>query len=246
MNSYEQKQEQRRDRLTAAADAQRNKAQAHLRIGFGGEEVTRIPLGQPILVGHHSEGRHRRHLERLESHARKGVEALKDAERLEQAAAAVGTAGVSSDDPDAIIKLKSELADAEQRHQSLKDRRKVNKNDVAAYELTNSGARIRSMKKRIEELEKSRSEQTTEFRVGAVTIIDDVEANRTKFIADRRPSTDVTDKLKSHGFRWSPSTGAWQRHRSAAALYWAKQVAQSLIPPAPTTSDATEPERIST
>lgn len=229
MNSYEQKQEQRRERLVATASSLREKANSHLRIGFGGEEATGIPLGQPILVGHHSERRHRRDLERLDNHVRKGVEALKDADRLDEAASAIGTGGISSDDPDAIIKLKRDLADAEGRHETLKRRRKANKGDVEAFELTNSSARIRSMKKRIEHLEKSRSEQTSEVRIGDVTILDDVEDNRTKFITDVRPSKDVIAQLKKHGFRWSPTNGAWQRHRSAAAVYWAKNIAQSLI-----------------
>lgn len=35
-----------------------------------------IPPGQPILVGHHSEGRHRRDLARADSHMRRGLEEL--------------------------------------------------------------------------------------------------------------------------------------------------------------------------
>jgi hypothetical protein len=38
------------------------------------------PMGQPVLVGHHSEGRHRRDLERADSHMRKGIEELGKAE----------------------------------------------------------------------------------------------------------------------------------------------------------------------
>lgn len=34
-----------------------------------------IPMGQPILVGHHSEGRHRRHLEKIDRKLGKAVEA---------------------------------------------------------------------------------------------------------------------------------------------------------------------------
>jgi len=33
-----------------------------------------IPMGQPILVGHHSEGRHRRDLKRIDSGMRKAIE----------------------------------------------------------------------------------------------------------------------------------------------------------------------------
>jgi|SRR5450755_4721239 len=35
-----------------------------------------IPMGQPILVGHHSEGRHRRDLARADSHMRHGLEEI--------------------------------------------------------------------------------------------------------------------------------------------------------------------------
>ncbi len=54
---------ERADRLTTRADAhyaqyQEKHAKAHAR-------ASRIPFGQPILVGHHSEGRHRRDLDRI-------------------------------------------------------------------------------------------------------------------------------------------------------------------------------------
>jgi Domain of unknown function (DUF3560) len=35
-----------------------------------------IPMGQPILIGHHSEGRHRRDLARADSHMRRGIEEI--------------------------------------------------------------------------------------------------------------------------------------------------------------------------
>src|SRR5579871_5217081 len=48
-----------------------------------------IPFGQPILVGHHSEGRHRRDLERIRSHTEKAIEAgEKKAHYAERAAIA--------------------------------------------------------------------------------------------------------------------------------------------------------------
>ena len=41
-----------------------------------------IPLGQPILVGHHSEKRHRKHLERIDNLQRKQNETFKDLEKI--------------------------------------------------------------------------------------------------------------------------------------------------------------------
>jgi hypothetical protein len=72
-----------------------------------------IPLGQPILVGHHSEGRDRRYRARFGRLYEKSFEALARARELSRRAAAVGTGGISSDDPDAIAKLGEQLAAAE-------------------------------------------------------------------------------------------------------------------------------------
>ncbi|MEU7092994.1 ParB/RepB/Spo0J family partition protein [Kitasatospora aureofaciens] len=57
--------EDRAGRAVAASDARRA---ASDRISDG------IPFGQPILVGHHSEGRARRDVERMHSHMRKSIE----------------------------------------------------------------------------------------------------------------------------------------------------------------------------
>lgn len=49
-----------------------------------------IPMGQPILVGHHSEGRHRRDLARMDTNMRRSIEAdqrAKDEQRLADGAA---------------------------------------------------------------------------------------------------------------------------------------------------------------
>ena len=59
-------------------------------------------MGQPILVGHHSERRHRRDLDRIHRNLERAMEAEKTAKELAYRAAAVGTGGISSDDPDAI------------------------------------------------------------------------------------------------------------------------------------------------
>lgn len=49
-----------------------------------------IPPGQPILVGHHSERRHRRDLDRMDSGMRKGVEESKKSEYYADRARSIG------------------------------------------------------------------------------------------------------------------------------------------------------------
>ena len=73
--------------------------------------LSHIPPGQPILVGHHSERRHRRDLEKSDRNMRKSVEAgEKAAYYAGRAASAAGNTAISSDDPDALDKLEKKLA----------------------------------------------------------------------------------------------------------------------------------------
>lgn len=110
MNDYEAKQEAKRQRLETAAQKARARASARFDKADLREERSGIPFGQPVLVGHHSERRHRRAIERAETNLRRGAEELRRSEELARRADAVGTGGVSSDDPDAVAKLEAELA----------------------------------------------------------------------------------------------------------------------------------------
>ena len=120
MNHYEAKQEARRERLERAADRADAQAAASFRRGDLREEVSGIPLGQPILVGHHSERRHRKAIERANNAMRAGIEASKRADELRAKAASVGEGGVSSDDPEAIEKLRAQLDTLERRQAFMK------------------------------------------------------------------------------------------------------------------------------
>src|SRR4030095_10447651 len=104
MNRYEEKLEARRERLLARAEKHRAISEASFKRV---ERITSmIPLGQPILVGHHSERRARKDQERIHNGMRKGIDEGKYADNLEARAEGVGTAGISSDDPEAVVNLK--------------------------------------------------------------------------------------------------------------------------------------------
>ena len=118
MNEYEEKQEARRKRYKKKAEqlkeeAERLHDQAH-------KMAEAIPFGQPILVGHHSEKRDRRYRERIHNTFGKSFECLDKSEYYEQKATAVGTGGISSDDPDALVKLKEKLESMKRSHALMK------------------------------------------------------------------------------------------------------------------------------
>ena len=118
MNSYEAKQAARKARYeTRAAQAQQ---QADTRHAQAQEMAQAIPFGQPILVGHHSERADRRYRERVNQGYQKSYALQKQAEHYADKADAVGKGGISSDDPDAIAKLKAQLAQLQAKQDVMK------------------------------------------------------------------------------------------------------------------------------
>lgn len=95
----------------------------------------------------------------------------------------------------------------------------------APYALSNNNANIRRTRERIAELEKRQTEEPPEgWAFGGGNVVVNAEINRLQIIFDGKPGEDMRDTLKSHGFRWAPSQGAWQRQLTANALYAAKHI----------------------
>ena len=80
-----------------------------------------IPFGQPILVGHHSEKRHRRDADRIHTSMGKSIEHSKTAEYYKDKLATMeANTSISSDDPDALIKLTEKLTGMEECQEYMK------------------------------------------------------------------------------------------------------------------------------
>ncbi len=82
-----------------------------------------IPFGQPILVGHHSERRHRNALDKADNNMRKGVEEADKRDRLSSRAAGIESQlenTIFSDDHDAIEKLEAKIAKLETQREGYK------------------------------------------------------------------------------------------------------------------------------
>ena len=90
-------------RATAAADAVDN------------HHARQIPLGQPILVGHHSEARHRKTIASFEATIGKSVQASRAAEEQADRARNAGYA-IQVGDDDAVSALRDKLNKAEAEH----------------------------------------------------------------------------------------------------------------------------------
>lgn len=97
------------------------------------------------------------------------------------------------------------------------------------YELQNNNANMKRVKERIADLERRAASPAPEgwtFDGGSVEV--NVEENRLQIFFDARPDEETRAALKSNGFRWARSVGAWQRQLTDNAVYAAKRV----VPPA--------------
>ena len=95
-----------------------------------------------------------------------------------------------------------------------------------AYQLSNNGANIRRLQARLDQLARAAKQEHKERMIGnsGIKIIENVEANRLQIIYPGKPDAETRAKLKSHGFRWAPSEGAWQRQLNNAARWAAEHV----------------------
>jgi Domain of unknown function (DUF3560) len=74
--------EERADALAETADRERARSDGSYAASH--KAIEGIPVGQPVLVGHHSEGRHRRDLARSDSHMRQSIEHGAKADRASE------------------------------------------------------------------------------------------------------------------------------------------------------------------
>jgi len=178
---YEDRQKSRHKRLLSQAEKAEQEATAR----FNSHNVKTVigMAGEPIKVGHHLEGRHRKLLERADNDMRKGCEAVAKSKTLRYKADGVGSGGISQDDPQALDKLRKQLVEATECQSERKAINKVlcGKGDSVvglvalglsqaeaeeilvpdcmgavgfpSYALSNNSANIRRIKQRILNLE---------------------------------------------------------------------------------------------
>jgi len=242
---FHERKENKIDRFKARA--RKSTAEANQEFNKAREMGSVIPFGQPILVGHHSEGKHRALLKRIDGAHRKAHEADERAEYYQHKAESAETNhAISGDDTEAVNRLKSKLAEYEKTKDFYKAVNKAWKQDkealyklglsdtdidklkngmyshqtkpFATWQLSNLNAEIRRIKQRIEELSKLDQMKEENVKFPNGEMRINTEINRIQFVFNEIPSEEIRKLLKSHGFKWSPSEKAWQRQRTINAI----------------------------
>src|ERR1019366_2746854 len=93
------------------------------------------------------------------------------------------------------------------------------------YKLTNNNANLRRMRQRLEVISRDQAKEATETQGSAARLEECPAENRVRLFFPGKPSEEVRTLLKSKGFRWSPTIGAWQAYRNHWSMEAAKQVA---------------------
>lgn len=175
MSTYRERRLARAEKLRDWS--QSNEAKSNARY----EQVTKIgdmiPMGQPILVGHHSERRHRRDIERMHNGMSASVELDRKAQAQARSADEIerqAEAAIYDDDPDAIERLIEKIEKLEARREAMKaanaKHRKENRaalKEMSPYErgqaipypsysLSNLGGNISRCKERLARLQREK------------------------------------------------------------------------------------------
>jgi hypothetical protein len=228
---YEERKQAKIDYARKRANELRTSCDRVFERGFG-ENVTGIPFGQPILVGHHSERKHRNAIKKMDNQIKKALDdGNKSKYYLEKAKRMEENTVIRSDDPDAGKLLKEKLILLESKRERIKlknkELRKEGKDTYPAYILSNLGQNISTVKKRIEQLEKNATRETKKYSVNSVRVVENTDENRIQLFYEGIPEVSVRDKLKSWGFRWSRYNGCWQRMLNGNGLYATKRVLEA-------------------
>jgi len=232
MNDYEERQEAKRERLRKAA-ARRREESAQL-YSTGKQMFEAIPLGQPILIGHHSERSDRSYRGRANNKLDKSWKLLKEAEELESRADNIGSGGISSMDPDAISKLDDKLTKLQEAHALMVERNKEaralgQQKPYPSWQLQNSSANIRRIQDRITGLQHQQT-LAPHWKDGeGWTMREDIAEHRILFTFEQIPEEKIRGILKARGFRWSSTRKAWVRMLNGNGRFAAEQVAKFLF-----------------
>ena len=98
------------------------------------------------------------------------------------------------------------------------------KQPFTSYELTNNNAEIKRLERRIQELTYNKEVGFSGWDFEGGYAEANTEMNRLQLYFDEKPDEQRRTVLKSNGFKWAPSQGAWQRQLTDNAIYSAGQI----------------------
>lgn len=218
---YLERQEYKKEMYQERAEKADKRSQSHYERHRDIASV--IPMGQPILIGHHSEKRHRKDLDRIDNEMRKSIQESEKADYYRNKVDNIDNSKViSSDDPQAIEKLQARIEELEKTKEEVKAR------PHEWYELQYLNADIRRLKDRIKEIQELEELQFEDITFTGGKAILNRDINRLQLLFDTKPDEETRTLLKKHGFKWSRYEQAWQRLYNRNGIYAVRYVVEQI------------------
>lgn len=207
-----------------AAKAEKLSGEASAQFGKADRISSHIPMGQPILVGHHSESRHRRDLGKIDTAMRKGSEAHSGSKEAAARASAAEHRAATYDNP-VIVQRRLDRNEAQLRSLERKIQgtgKAIHGEDTAASgqhaerlkamhaDLAGTVARDRQV------LEQHRAAGTPVHDKSTVAAGDFVRIRGQLHMVEKANPKTVT--IKSHGLTLKYPYGEVTKHAKADAL----------------------------
>ena len=97
------------------------------------------------------------------------------------------------------------------------------------FQLSNNNANIHRVEERLKRLKAVKERGSSEQEYKTFKVVENTEAMRYQIIFDGKPDAEIRTLLKSNGFKWAPSQGAWQRQITSNGKWALKKVVEKLI-----------------
>lgn len=95
------------------------------------------------------------------------------------------------------------------------------------FQLSNN-ANIHRVEERLKRLKAVKERGSSEQEYKTFKVVENTEAMRYQIIFDGKPDAEIRTLLKSNGFKWAPSQGAWQRQITSNGKWALKKVVEKL------------------
>ena len=96
------------------------------------------------------------------------------------------------------------------------------------FQLSNNNANIHRVEERLKRLKAVKERGSSEQEYNTFKVVENTEAMRYQIIFDGKPDAEIRTLLKSNGFKWAPSQGAWQRQITSNGKWALKKVVEKL------------------
>lgn len=131
-------------------------------------------------------------------------------------------------DTEAGNDLLREMGYSEEAIKELREPDYIGRIGYPSYLLSNNNANIHRVEECLEHLKNVKSRDNTELDFKTFKVVENTEVMRYQIIFEGKPDIEVRTLLKSNGFKWAPSQGAWQRQITGNGKWALNRVVEKL------------------